>query len=118
MYATVSLKATKFVPAFAACLLYSTASTAGLLSSPENYHECLLERLKDVQNDVVAASETSQCRVAFPDSTPPEKVDPGWIGPTTVAECLAEFGSGTPSSYAANLIREACFQLYPEKPAE
>ncbi len=118
MYATVSLKAMKFVPAFAACLLYSTASGAGILSSPENYHECLLERLPDVQNDVVAASENSQCRVAFPDSTPPEKVDPGWLGPETVAECLAEFGTNTPSSYAANLIREACFQLYPEQPAE
>ncbi len=89
-------------------------SEAGFLFGPYNYAECILERLEDVQNDLVAISETSECRKEFPDSTPPLKISPFLFGPKTVAECVAEYAESTPSSYAANQIREACFQLYPE----
>lgn len=106
-------------PAVAIVLLYGSACEAGLLPGPDNFHECILDRLEDVQNDMVAISETSRCRQEFPDMLPPEKLAP-LFGPQTAAECLAEYADEVPQSspYAATQIREACFQLYPENTEE
>ena len=96
-------------------LIASFSGKAGWFSDPTNFHECILERLPGVQNDLAAIAETNQCRQEFPDFTPPEKASHLFTGPETVDECLRKYAHDTPSNYAANQIRDACFQLYPVK---
>jgi len=94
--------------------LLCAPADAGFFSHPDNYAECILDRLQDVQNDQVALSETVECQKQFPGSPTPEKIRPILFGPRTIADCVAEYGGGTHSGYAADQIRTACFQLYPE----
>lgn len=114
MFETARTPAIPVVLFMAAALSYADPSEAGIFFGPDNYSECILDRVEGVQNDLVAISETTQCRREFPDYLPPEGASSFFFGPDTAAECVAEYAASTPSGYAANQIREACFQLYPE----
>jgi len=96
-------------------LSLSEPAAAGLFSSPENYHECLLEELEDAQNDIAAIQATLQCREEFPSpAMPDDKRSSFLFGPDTFSECVQSYAGSTPSQYAATQLRQACFVLYPQ----
>jgi hypothetical protein len=95
--------------------LTTSAPTRAGLFGPDGFHECILERLEDAQNDLVAIEQATQCRQEFPSFIMPEKISPLLFGARTQSECIRAYAQGTSSQYAAGQLREACIALYPEK---
>jgi hypothetical protein len=99
----------------AAIVLVASAPAHAVLFGPNDFYECILDRLEDAQNDMVAIEQANQCRQEFPSYIMPEKISPLFFGPKTQSECITSYAQGTASVFAAGQLREACIALYPEK---
>ena len=80
----------------------------------DNYWECLLEKLDDVQNDTVAQEAIDSCKNIYPfyERTFVEKKS-SWFGIKTADECAIKYGKRVESEIAARYIQSACYKLYP-----
>ena len=92
----------------------STASSAGWFDH-DNYWECLLDKLENVQTDTVAKEAVELCKEDYPfyERTFVEKKKP-WFGVKSADECVIKHGKHTQSEVAARYIQSACYKLYPD----
>ena len=84
--------------------------------SPDNYWECNLENLKEVQSDTIAQEAINFCKDKFPfhERLFVEKKQP-WFGVKTANQCVLKHGKQIKSELAARHIQAACYKLYPDK---
>ena len=74
---------------------------------PNNYAECIFERMEGVSSDKAALAIAGACRRQFPgDSTP------GFFGPNNFDDCIATNMKNVSSDNAALAIASACRQLF------
>ena len=94
--------------------LYSTSSFAGWFGH-DNYWECLLDNLENVQTDTVAKEAVALCKEDYPfyERTFVEKKKP-WFGTKSADECVIKYGKHVQSEIAARYIQSACYKLYPD----
>ncbi|MEM7304513.1 MAG: hypothetical protein AAF372_03175 [Pseudomonadota bacterium] len=95
-------------------LLCSSSLHAGWFGH-NNYWECLLEKLEDVQTDTVANEAIELCKQDYPfyERTFVDKKDP-WFGVKSADECVVKYGKRVKSEIAARYIQSACYKLYPD----
>lgn len=96
------------------CLLSLSINTshAGWFG-PDNYWECLLDNMREVQSDIIAEEVIKNCKSTFPfhKRVFVEKKRP-WFGVKTASQCVLKYGKNTPSEIAARHIQAACYKLY------
>lgn len=96
------------------CLFYilPLTSNAGWFS-PDNYWECLLDSMHEVESDAIAEEVIKTCKSAHPfhKRVFVEKKRP-WFGVKTASQCVLKHGKKTPSEVAARHIQAACYKLY------
>ena len=87
---------------------------AGWFSS-DNYWECILDEMQNVQSDTIAKEVVSSCKhkFAFHDRIFVEKKRP-WFGPKTSSACVLKYGKGVQTEFGARYIQSACYKLYPD----
>lgn len=98
-----------------ALLFIPPAIQAGVwdeLFGPDNYWECLLEKMPETQTYGGSMEHLSQCASRFPDQND-YQTGGGWFGPDTLEECLQEYRTETNEALARLSIRKACFRLFP-----
>ena len=80
---------------------------------PDNYWECLLDNMHEVQSDAIAEEVIKTCKNTFPFHKRVfiEKKRP-WFGVKTASQCVLKHGKKTPSEIAARHIQAACYKLY------
>lgn len=96
------------------CLFYILAPTSAAgWFSPDNYWECLLDNMHEVQSDAIAEEVIKSCKSAYPihKRVFVEKKHP-WFGAKTASQCVLKHGKKTPSEVAARHIQAACYKLY------
>jgi hypothetical protein len=103
----------RILSAQAMLLCLASPAEAGLFSGPDNYYECILERLDGAEDYEVAVEANSQCLTEFPDMTLPEKKSSFLFGPDTSSECVEAYVKDTTPFYVATQLRQACFVVYP-----
>ncbi len=83
--------------------------------SPDNYWECILDEMQDVQSDTIAEEVISYCKdkFAFHDRIFVEKRRP-WLGAKTASACVLNYGKRVQSEIGARYIQSACYKLYPD----
>jgi hypothetical protein len=87
---------------------------AGILFGSDSYHECLLDRLTDVETDQAAVETSYACLAEFPNMKPPEQKKTSFLfGPDTSEECVEKWARGHVSGVANAMIWEACYMVYP-----
>ena len=93
-------------------VLLTNTSHAGWFS-PDNYWECLLDNMHQVQSDAIAEEVIKSCKNEFPfhKRVFVEKKRP-WFGVKTASQCVLKHGKKTPSEIAARHIQAACYKLY------
>ena len=82
--------------------------------SPDNYWECILDNMQNVQSDTIAEEVVSSCKenFAFHDRIFVEKKRP-WFGPKTASACVLKYGKRVQTEVGARYIQSACYKLYP-----
>ena len=80
---------------------------------PNNYWECILDNMKNVQSDTIAKEVTSSCKADHPIHTRIfiEKKKP-WFGVKTASQCVIKHGKHVKSEFGAEQIQAACYKLY------
>lgn len=83
--------------------------------SQDNYWECLLDDMQDVQSDTIAEEVISSCKdkFAFHDRIFIKKKPP-WFGPKTASACALKYGKQVHTEIGARYIQSACYKLYPD----
>lgn len=96
-------------------LLTSGPSFAGWFS-PDNYWQCLLDKMSNVQTDTIADEVLAYCkdRHPFHERVFIEKKSP-WFGIKTASECSIKHGKNVNSELAARHIQAACYKLFPDE---
>tara|TARA_R110002096_G_scaffold297437_3_gene491916 strand:+ start:334 stop:636 length:303 start_codon:yes stop_codon:yes gene_type:complete len=91
----------------------STCACAGWFS-PDNYWECILDEMQNVQSDTIAEEVVISCKdkFAFHDRIFVEKRRP-WLGPKTATACAVKYGKKVQTEIGARYIQSACYKLYP-----
>lgn len=81
----------------------------------DNYWDCLLEEMQNVQSDTIAKEVVSSCKdkFAFHDRVFVEKRYP-WFGVKTASACVIKYGKRIQTEIGARYIQSACYKLYPE----
>ena len=81
---------------------------------PDNYWECILDDMQNVQSDTVAEEVVSSCKdkFAFHDRIFIEKKRP-WFGPKTASACVIKYGERVQTEIGARYIQSACYKLFP-----
>ena len=81
---------------------------------PDNYWECLLDEMQEVQSDTIAEEIVSACKdkFAFHDRIFVEKKRP-WFGIKTASACVIKYGKRVQTEIGARYIQSACYKLYP-----
>lgn len=95
-------------------VLCPTTSIAGWFS-PDNYWECLLKEMQQVQSDTVAEEVVSKCKHDYPiyERVFIEKKR-RWFGPKTASMCVLKYGKQVQTEIGARYIQSACYKLYPD----
>lgn len=95
-------------------LFISSNALAGWFSA-DNYWECLLDGMHDVQSDAIADEVIDACKDRYPfhERVFIEKKSP-WFGVKTARECTISHGKNVSSDLAARHIQAACYKLYPD----
>ena len=87
--------------------------SAGWFSS-DNYWECLLKEMQNVQSDTIANEVVEACKERYPFH---ERVfiekKRHWFGPKTASACVLKHGKRVQSEVGARYIQSACYKLYP-----
>ncbi len=94
--------------------LYNSTAVAGWFS-PDNYWECLLKDMQDVQTDTVAQTVVDACKQRYPLHERifiEKKVR--WFGPKNAKACVLKYGKGVQTEVGARYIQSACYKLYPD----
>lgn len=96
------------------CVITNTQAFAGWFSA-DNYWECLLDGMSDVQTDAIAKEVIDYCKDRYPfhERVFIEKKTP-WFGVKTASECAIKHGKNVNSELAARHIQAACYKLYPD----
>jgi hypothetical protein len=83
--------------------------------SPDNYWDCILDEMQNVQSDTIAEAVVSSCKdqFAFHDRIFVEKKR-RWFGPKTASACVLKYGKRVQSEIGARYIQSACYKLYPD----
>jgi hypothetical protein len=102
------------IAAIAIWLNIASLSHAGWFS-PDNYWECLLDDMQNVQSDAIAEEVVSYCKnkFAFHDRIFVEKKRP-WFGAKTASTCVLKYGKRVQTEIGARYIQSACYKLYPD----
>lgn len=90
------------------------------LDGPDNFWECILDKVPGSAYGVEFRLRVAECRQEFPYKERLEKKTTFFFGlftNTTAAECVDKYTGSTPSRKARNAIAEACLKLYPKKVA-
>ncbi|HBT86911.1 MAG TPA: hypothetical protein DEB50_00065 [Desulfobacter sp.] len=82
---------------------------------PSNFWECILDEMPGVKNDAVANATMMKCRKKFPNTAYPQKKSSSLFGPKTANECIIKYAKDVSSPRGAELIRAACYRLYPRE---
>lgn len=100
---------------FILLFLASPLSHAGWFS-PDNYWECILDNMDQVQSDTIAKQVTKTCKDSYPIHTRIfiEKKKP-WFGVKTASQCTIKHGKQVKSEVAAAQIQAACYKLYDDE---
>ena len=82
--------------------------------SPDNYWECLLDEMQQVQSDTIAKEVVDSCKDRYPfhERLFIEKKR-SWFGPKTASACVLKYGKRVQSEVGARYIQSACYKLYP-----
>ncbi len=82
--------------------------------SPDNYWECLLDHMQNVQSDAIAEEVVESCKRDHPfhERIFIEKKQP-WFGPKTARACVLKYGKQVQTEVGAKYIQSACYKLYP-----
>ena len=82
----------------------------------DNYWECILDSMKDIQNDTIAQEAIDYCKDKFPfhERVFVDKKHP-WFGVKTAKQCVLKYGKHVKSDLAARHIQAACYKLYLDK---
>lgn len=82
---------------------------------PDNYWECLLDKMQQVQSDTIAEEVVGICKEQHPfhERIFVEKKR-RWFGPKTANECTLKYGKRVQSEIGARYIQSACYKLYPD----
>jgi hypothetical protein len=96
-------------------VLISHPSLAGWFSE-DNYWQCLLDEMRNVQTDTIADEVIAYCKDlhSFHERVFIEKKS-SWFGIKTARECSIKHGKNVNSELAARHIQAACYKLYPDK---
>jgi len=80
-----------------------------------NYWECIIDNMQNVQSDTIAKEVISSCKneFAFHDRIFIEKKHP-WFGPKTASACVLKYGKRVQTEIGARYIQSACYKLYPD----
>lgn len=114
MNMTTKLKHSTLSTIMGVAIFLSSGSSHAAIFGPANFGECVLEELKDVQNDQAARAALIDCLERFPGGF--ESIEPknsffdrldSWT------ECVRRYGSDTSSEFAATRIRGTCVRFYP-----
>ena len=83
--------------------------------SPDNYWECLLDDMQNVQSDTIAEEVVNSCKQKHPvhERIFIEKKQP-WFGPKTASDCVLKYGKQVQTEVGARYIQSACYKLYPD----
>ena len=97
-------------------LCFYSSTTYAWWFGHNNYWECLLENLEDVQSDTIAQEAINLCKNEYPfyERTFVDKKDP-WFGVKTADACTIKYGKQVKSEIAARYIQSACYKLYPDE---
>ena len=97
-------------------IIVATPSTYAGWFSADNYWECILDDMRDIQSDTIAEEVINSCKDAHPfhERIFVEKKYP-WFGLKTASECVLKYGKNIKSELAARHIQAACYKLYPDK---
>jgi len=82
---------------------------------PDNYWECIIDSMQDVQSDTIAKEVVAFCKdeFSFHDRIFIEKKRP-WFGPKTASACVLKYGKRVQTEIGARYIQSACYKLYPD----
>lgn len=96
------------------CLLVPTVFASWF--SPDNYWECILDNMQEVQSDTIAQEIVKSCKNNYPfhERLFIEKKK-SWFGIKTATQCVLKNGKRIKSELAARHIQAACYKLYPDK---
>jgi hypothetical protein len=94
----------------AMCLVTLSGTASAGLFGPDNYYECLLDRLPGTSNDATAQQIIAACQKEYRSTSVSEKKS-GFFRPTA-RECSIKNGKNTASNLAGRAIVMACNQLY------
>lgn len=79
---------------------------------PSNFWECILDEMPGVKNDTAAIEVQRKCYNKFPNTNEFEKKSP-LFGVKTAGDCVLEYAKDVSSPRGAELIKFACYRLYP-----
>ena len=83
--------------------------------SPDNYWECLLDELQNIQSDTIAEEAVELCKNNFPFH---ERIfitkKTAWFGPKTAGQCVIKYGKKIKTEVGARYLQSACYKLYPD----
>ena len=95
--------------------IYTNSAVAGWFS-PDNYWECLLDEMQNVQSDTIAEEVINACKQRHPFH---ERVfankKRSWFGPKSASACVLKYGKRIQTELGARYIQSACYKLYPDK---
>ena len=82
---------------------------------PDNYWECLLKNMQNVQSDTIAEEVVKSCKdeYSFHERVFIEKKS-SWFGPKTASACTLKYGKKVHTEVGARYIQSACYKLYPD----
>ncbi len=80
----------------------------------DNYWECILDEMQDVQSDTIAEEAIKSCKNAHPfnERIFIKKKTP-WFGVKSASQCVLKYGKKVQSEVGARYIQAACYKLYP-----
>jgi hypothetical protein len=79
--------------------------------SASSYAECILDRMPDAMNEVIARQTAVECYREFPGGfNKTDDVRGG--GQEKIEACITKYARKTPDRFAANMIRSACTHIY------
>ena len=84
---------------------------AGLLG-PDNFQECVLDRMPGAANNSVAYEIAGECSRKFPADAPVKKQTGFFAAFHSGSECTLKKAKDTQSQLAARVIQAACYTLY------
>lgn len=80
-----------------------------------NYHECILDKMPGVENDIAARQISKVCSSKCTDNSEKNKTRFGFSGKMTASKCAVKYSRKTRSEIGARIITRACYSLYPNE---